>query len=237
MTIPSSILVWLYSLISLSSPSTSIVTLTTNAFDITKGILLYTEIRMQMDRNGIPGEWNFEYRDQNGILIVTRNVNFTANALRPSFELKDLRNGYLEGAEVVPNGIRVYSGGSADDPFREKTLQVPEPAIVDAGFNYYIAQHFNRLIQGEKLTFNFVAPSQLDYFGFRMYMDKQMQYKGRSAVLIKMDIDNFFLRLFVDPIKLIYDTQTRSLVMYEGISNIYNEEGKSYKVRMEFAAP
>lgn len=209
-------------------------TLTTGAYDLKKGSPVYTEQREQSDLGEKPGVWKFTYTDVTGKVIVRREVDFSYDRIRPTFSLVDARNGYREGAEVRGNRIRVYSGGSPDDPYRETWLDVPEPVVVDAGFHFFVEQHFDKLLSGEKMKFHFVAPSQLDYFSFRVYKDKSLTYGGRPAVLMKMDIDNVFLRLFVDPIQLIYDVETRKLRLYQGISNIYNEEGKSYKVKMEF---
>nr|HNH29964.1 hypothetical protein [bacterium] len=112
--------------------------------------------------------------------------------------------------------------------------RVPEPAVIDAGFHFFIEQHWSALLNGETKTFYFVAPSQLDYFSFRVYKSGETQNGGRTAYQLTMDIDNFLLRLFVDPIRLTYDPESRKLIGYEGISNIYNDEGKAHHVRMEF---
>jgi hypothetical protein len=51
---------------------------------------------------------------------------------------------------------------------------------------------------------------------------------------VKLDIDNFVIRLFLDPIVLTYDMDARRLVSYEGISNILNDAGDSYFVRISY---
>jgi hypothetical protein len=197
--------------------------------------LIYTEERQQFDQPDRPGTWNFTYRSAEGKTIVRRNVNFENNALKPNFRLDDLRNGYSEGAELIGSKIKVFTGGTAEEPYKEKLLMVPEPAVVDAGFNYFIEQNWDSLMKGNVLSFNFVAPSQLDYFKFRVYKARETPYQQQQAVVLKMDIDNFFLRIFVDAIQLTYDKTTKKLVVYNGISNIYDDKGKSHKVRMEFS--
>lgn len=208
--------------------------LVTHAFDRDTRVLLYTEERKQSDRPDRPGIWNFAYKNTQGETIVKRHVNFERDPIKPDFRLDDLRTGYTEGAEVTGAMIRVFSGGSPDDPYQEKLLAVPEPAIIDAGFNFFIEKNWEKLIKGEVLTFNFVAPSQLDYFSFRVYKKRNLIHQNRPAVMLHMDIDNFFLRIFVEAIHLTYDTESRKLVVYDGISNIYNDDGTSHKVRMEF---
>ncbi|MBL7994904.1 hypothetical protein JNM05_05980 [bacterium] len=211
-----------------------VTNLTTSAVDRKTGKLIYTEERKQADRPDGPGVWRFVYKNLAGETIVRRIVNFEHSALKPAFRLDDLRNGYAEGAEIEGDKIKVFTGGSLNDPFEEKLLDVPEPAIIDAGFNFFVEQNWDRLMNGEVLPFNFVAPSQLDYVKLRVYRSGTTTHKGRPVVELNMDIDNFFLRLFVEAIHLKYDEETKLLVVYNGISNIYDDNGKSHKVRMEF---
>lgn len=216
-----------------SDPATTL--LTTPALDQKTGRLIYVEERRQFDAPGRLGKWDFTYRNASGETIVRRHVNFEMSTLKPSFRLDDLRTGYAEGAELVGDRIKVFMGGSAGDPYREKLLQVPEPAVVDAGFNAYVERHWDALMKGDVLHFNFVAPSQLDYFKFRVYKARDTTHRQKQAVVLKMDIDHALLRLFVDAIQLTYDRGTRQLLVYHGISNIYDDKGKTHKVRMEFS--
>lgn len=219
----------------MSSNDPPVTFLTTPAFDQKTGRLIYVEERKQFDQPGRLGTWHFTYTNAAGKTIVRRQVNFEQNRLKPSFRLDDLRNGYAEGAELVGDRIKVFMGGTADDPYRERLLKVPEPAVVDAGFDAFVEQHWHSLLAGDVLHFNFVAPSQLDYFKFRVYRARETTHQQKQAVVLKMDIDHALLSLFVDPIQLTYDKATRKLLVYNGISNIYDDRGKTHKVRMEFS--
>ncbi|MBM3908344.1 MAG: hypothetical protein FJ363_09770 [Gemmatimonadetes bacterium] len=211
-----------------------VTSLTTSAYDLATRKLVYVEERKQLDAPDRLGTWHFTYRDVEGKTIVRRQVEFEKSTLTPSFRIEDLRSGYAEGAELVGDRIKVFNGGAADKPYREKLLKVPEPAVVDAGFNFFVERNWNALMKGEVLTFNFVAPSQLDYFKFRVYKVRETRQRQQPAVVLKMDIDQAFLRLFVDPIQLTYDTATKRLLTYQGISNVWDTQGKTHKVRMEF---
>jgi hypothetical protein len=43
-----------------------------------------------------------------------------------------------------------------------------------------------------------------------------------------------FVRMFVPPVTVSYDADTRRLRRYEGVSNIRNRDGENYSVRIEF---
>lgn len=210
-------------------------TLDTPAYDLKTGRLIYTEERYQEDQDNRPQLWRFVYKDPTRQTIVTRNVRFTKSRIKPDYRLEDKRDGYLEGAELNGKQIKVFARRKAGEAIKEKYLEVPEPAVVDAGFNFYILENWERLISGEMLHFNFVAPIELDYFKFRLYKDREFENAGRKNVSFNIDIDNFLLRLFVEPIRVTYDVETRRLMVYEGLSNINNEQGKSHRVRMVFS--
>ncbi len=206
----------------------------TSAFDKKSNRLVYVEDRIESNTGPKPITWQFTYRDDKNRTIVKRVVNFKTDILKPNFLLEDLRNGYSEGAEYVNGRLKVFRGGTAQEPFREKFIDVPEPAVVDAGFNFFVEQNWDAIQKGDIKSFHFVAPSQLDYFSFRVIKDKDIEIGGRDAVIIRLELDNFLFRIFVDPIVLVYDKNSKRLISYEGISNIYNDDGKSYVVRMNF---
>ena len=52
-----------------------------------------------------------------------------------------------------------------------------------------------------------------------------------------MEIGNRLLRLLIDPIDLAYDLESRRLLVFEGISNLNNDDGKSYNARIVFEYP
>lgn len=227
-------IVWsLIYLLPFLAPATDIVMITP-AYDVATGRLLYNEERKQFDINGKPGEWVFTYRDRSGGVIVNRKVNFKKNVYIPDYSLQDVRDGYLEGSEWKNGKVRVYARRTSADPVKEKWLTVPEPAVVDAGFNFYIESNWKKLMDGETLHFNFIAPIEQDYFKFRLLKNKEWTENGRSLVQFKLEIDNFLLRIFVKPILVTYNQATKQLAFYEGISNINDDKGKSHRVKMIF---
>ena len=67
--------------------------------------------------------------------------------------------------------------------------------------------------------------------------DREETFAGRNTLVVRFESDFWFIRLFVDPVIVWYDVETRRALQYEGISNIYNEKGKSYIVRVTFDKP
>lgn len=118
---------------------------------------------------------------------------------------------------------------------KEKRIKPPAPAVTDVGFNLLIKAHFDQLLSGESLKFNFAIPLKRDYYQFRAHKIQDTQYENRAAVIIKIEIASSLLGLFADPIVLIYDMETRHLVEYLGLSNLPNAEGtKNYLTKIVY---
>jgi hypothetical protein len=60
------------------------------------------------------------------------------------------------------------------------------------------------------------------------------EIKGKSTMVVRFESDFWSLRSVLDPVFVWHDVSSRRAVQYEGISNLYNEKGKSYIVRVTF---
>ena len=204
------------------------------ATDLKQGIHIYTEVHEERYSNGSRKSLLTTYHDTAGKVIVRRSVDFSRSTLLPDFHTEDLRSGYMEGAEQVASGVRLYWRKSAKDSIEQKIVRIPSPAVVDAGFNNFVQERWDSLMKGEELEMYFGLPFTLDYYRFRLYKDGEKEFNGRNAVVVRCEIDNFILRLFAKPIILMYDTETRRMISYDGISNINDERGNSYNVNIQY---
>ena len=204
------------------------------AVDLATGAELYIEDHKEILEDGRRVGMTSVYRDMSGRVLARRTVDFSKNPFVPDFELVDERDGYTEGASLQGDSLRVYLQKNSESPLEDVMLQIPDPAVVDAGFNNYVQAQWDAIAAGEKQYFNFAAPFAKDYYGFRVYKEDEVVENDRRMMIVHLDIDNFIIRLFLDPIVLKYDMEARRLVSYEGISNINNDEGKSYVVRITY---
>ena len=204
------------------------------AVDLKTGVPVYIEDHTEIIENGRRVGLTSEYRDMEGNILARRTVDFRKDLFVPEFRFIDERDGYMEGAEVVGDSVRLVLRTNMQSAMSVKTLLIPDPAVVDAGFNNFVQARWESIARGEKQYFNFGAPFAQDYYGFRVYKDGEIVENGRRMMIVYLDIDNFLIRLFLDPIVLKYDMEARRLVSYEGISNVNNAEGKSYVVRITY---
>jgi hypothetical protein len=122
----------------------------------------------------------------------------------------------------------------SDTDVREASVETPRNGIIDAGFDRFIEQHWDALVAGDVIEREFLIPSQLDFYTFEVERAKTERLDDYA---FQLRIKSMFLQMFVQPVLVHYDSRTRSLLTYEGISNIRNGEGENFDVRIEFPGP
>jgi len=206
-----------------------------SAFDLNNGKFLYKEFHEERYSEKKLSESITEYRDQQNKLLSQRVMVFKDDLTKPKFELQDFRSGYIEGSEVLSNNeVKVYTRKNKESELEEKVLNPEEPFVIDGGLTYFFIKNWNSLMNNETVEFNFITPAKLDYFRFRVSKNSIINLGARRGLQLKLEINSFILRAFVDPIYITYDLETKKILSYKGISNINNEQGKSYSVQIDY---
>ena len=208
-----------------------------NAVDLKTGKLIYTEEHEAFYENEVNVRSVITYRDEKKNVIGKKEISFVGTSAVAAFRREDYRFGTVESAEPVGTGIKLVNKVDAKTAAKEEVVDIPKPTAIDAGLNNLVRNNWDVLAKGEKINFNLGVPSQLDYFSFRLLKVKDEVVAGKNAMVVRFESDHWYIRLFVDPVVVWYDSESRRAVRYEGISNIYNEQGKSYQVRVTFDKP
>lgn len=209
-------------------------TLEGEANDLQTGQLVYRERHsMAIDAGG---QWVMEsdYLATDGSLMAERIVTFNPlQAERPSYRLIDYRDNFEEGAEVLGNGqielYRIIEGK------KESALITPtseRPLVIDAGFSALIASEWDRLMAGQRITFDFASAARLTTIQFRLTHQPKSESNGLEEFILEPS--NWFVRMLVSPIKLTYRSEDRALMSYEGLSNIRRSGGGNHTVSISF---
>lgn len=204
------------------------------ASDLTSGQFYYTEEHEEWQNSGEVVETFITFKDNTDQTIVKKKIDYSKNGSRPDFLLEDLRDGYLEGAESKGEYTELKYRKNSSRKLETKLIRIPEPAVVDGGFNHFVKSKWSELMEGKRIVFHFAVPSAMDYFTFRVSKVEEKNFSGKNAVIFKMEPDQLILRSLVQPIILTYNISTKRLMQYEGISNINDLKGKSYKVKIRY---
>jgi hypothetical protein len=192
----------------------------------------YTEEYVQHYIGNNVNETNILFKDERQKVFVRKRIDFSKNIFRPAYEQEDLRDGYYEGATINGNLTKLMYRKNATAELRTKDLNIPQPAIVDGGFNYFLKANWQQLCAGRTIKFYFAIPSQLDYYKFCVSKIEERHLNNKKIVVFKMEPDKVILRAIVPSTILTYDIATKRLIQYEGLSTINDKNGKSCHVKI-----
>jgi hypothetical protein len=214
---------------------TETLTFSGKALSIKNNSLFYIETHNEIKQEDKHTQTEIIYTNESGIKIGYKTLDFSKFYTSPNYKLEDQRAKYREGAEIKNGQVSVYYQYTEKEKKpTTKLLNVPQPIVIDGGFNYFVKQNWDQLMNGKILTFNFVSPAKLDYFVLRLSKKQNLIYNNKKASLIYLELDNIFLRLLLTPIKITYDNQTKRILKYEGIANLSDKDGKNENVQLVF---
>jgi hypothetical protein len=206
------------------------------AYDKKSGKFIYVESHRRVIKNGNLIEGSVEYLNKSGKSFVSKKIEYEFSSIAPNYRLEDKRTGYIEGVKILPgNRVSLYNQSSSGKKM-QKAIKAfnPKMLVVDAGFDEFIRKNWNRLQNNERILIQFAVPSMLRVVEFRVYKVSSSKIKGKAASVFSMDLGNFFLRLFMDPIIVSYDNKEKKLLRYEGVSNIVDSEGDNHVAKILF---
>ena len=214
---------------------TNVKTYTSEARNLANNKIIYNEFHEEKFSDGKIEVSITKYKDLSNNLISKRVMNFGDDLTKPDFKLEDFASGYIEGAEVVAkNKVKVFTRKDSNSTIETEMLTVDEPYVIDGGLTYFFIKHWDNLMKGKTEEFNFITPSKLDYFSFRVYKDSITTVGGRKGMRLILEPSSFILRAFVDPIIIVYALDNKDILYYKGISNVNDENGKSYSVEINY---
>ncbi|GBF39850.1 hypothetical protein [Leptospira johnsonii] len=206
------------------------------AYDLETGNLLYRDFHEETWESGRHISSIITYKDPNGKTFAKKRISFLQNRTLPEFQLEDYRDGYLEGGILQKgNLVKLFFRRKLEDAIQEKSVDSGNHlSAMDGGFDYFVIDHWDELRAGKKIKFNFLVPVETDKFEFVAEKTKEGEYKGKPALFLRLKIANAILSVFVKPIDLVYDIESKRIMEFRGTSNINDENGKSYKVKIVY---
>jgi hypothetical protein len=196
-----------------------------------KGILEYVEYHTVIYENGNVSKSQTIYYDANNNKIGELVSEYSLGPQYGSYDFRDIRAQHQDGAKVAVDRIRLYRKQSPKDDIEETYLAKEEDQIVGQGFHQFIVHNLEQIAQGEVFHIQLVLPSRLDQYEFRI---RKRKING-DTLYIRLEIDNWLLRMFAPHVDAEYDLKTRHLLRYEGISNLEDAAGKHKKVYITYS--
>jgi len=194
------------------------------------GQLLYIEKHRVDYGSEQIAESRTEYFDGEGRNIGELISDYRYGPRFGSYTFRDFRAGYEDGAEVLEESIRMFRRPSPGASEETATIPRTDRQMVGQGFHHFIAENLEAIAADQTLHVALVLPSRLDQFDFRIR--KRSSEKGR--LVVRLEIDNWFLRLFAPYVEADYDLQTGNLLQYRGVSNLADPQGNHPVVTIDY---
>jgi len=222
-----------------TSPDSTLTPYHGTAFDLERKTPAYSEVNCENYHNGKLLRIKTTFSGQDGKPLARKNLNFEQYPYKPDYVFNDERTGYEEGAKVESQVIVVHYRDSTHAPLCQKSIQVPEPCIINGGVGIFIKQNWEKLMAGNRLAINMVIPARLDYYGFVVYGDVTKtlpigETGGRETKAIVVAPTSSILKFLISPIVIYYDVKTLRMIRYQGIVNLTDAKGRSLRVKIDY---
>jgi hypothetical protein len=195
-----------------------------------KGELEFLEEHALRYKNGRIDSIKTSYYDAEHRKIGEQVSDFSHGPQLGSYDFKDERLQYLDGARVMSDRILIYCKETPEAGTKKKTLQRESSQIVGHGFHHFIVANLDRLKQGDVISAKLVVPAHMDQFDIRISKHKIED----GFIRVKIELDNWFLRLFAPHMEAEYDLSSQRLLSYKGIGLIADATGKTVQVAVSY---
>jgi hypothetical protein len=160
-------------------------------------------------------------------------VDTAPGASAPDVDMLDARWGYREGVRTRAGQREVYSQANGNAPEKHAPIGSPPNAVIDAGFDAFVREHWNDLSAAGVAPLPFLVPSELRYVDFSASKLRDEQSGGHDIRWFRLKLDGWYA--FALPhIDVAYDAQNHDLFAYRGLSNIRGNGNHNLEVVIEF---
>ncbi len=175
---------------------------------------------------------------KDGKRFAVKKITGTSNHTMPSIEQVDLRSGETRVAALDHQMLSMQYQASRKEKMQSTQIALSDVDVVDAGFDYFIRDHWNALQAGQVLSVNFasIAHQKVLPLRVRELEAQKCAEKNESTqppYCYFVEIDNALLRLVLGNIKLGYDEQRR-LINFNGVVNIEDEKGSTQTAHIRY---
>lgn len=172
------------------------------------------------------------YTCRDGAVFARKTVEYV-DPTAPDFLLDDARSGLREGVRGKGSGREVFIREKAGAPERAGPLPSLPMLVADAGFDEFVQQNWPRLVHDEAVPMRFLVTTRLTDYGFQVQRLRSEMYRGAPAEVFRLRLSGFW-GWFLPGIDVVYDAGQRTLLHYDGVSNLRDAGGDNLKVDVEF---
>lgn len=225
---------WLSAAVTAAAAADRLVSYSATARDLKSDRFLYREDHLVRYSGPQVVDRAILYTCRDGAPFGRKRVTYDADRLAPTFLFENALTGHVEGLRRDQRGATIVYRDSRGA--REKSGPLPDqPGLVaDAGFDEFVRKNWAALVAGERLRFDILVPSRLDYFSFRVRKLRSDAIEGIPMEVFRLTLSGIW-GWILPGIDVWYRSTDRTLQRYVGLSNVQDDAGNNHKVTIEFA--
>lgn len=203
------------------------------AFGLRSADLLYRETHCGT-HNKLAREVIYQHRD--GSLIAHKMLDYSSGHITPSFVQHNILAKEKIKVTFDQEELSMHVTGSSNRALKSSHLVTDlatNPIVIDAGFDGFIRDNWNKLVSGEVQEFQFPLASRSRLISLRVKASA-CSYKTETDQCFNLELSNWFFRMLAAPIELGYDPGMSRLTRYRGLSNIEDERGNGQVVDIRY---
>ena len=199
------------------------------------GRLVYEETHhIERHKDGTAVKINTSYTTPSGEVFAIFKSDFSKGPFLPESQFEDHRFqrkiiGRFVSLEANKWNYEVHEEKGGKE-IKTTQLHLSPDSISGQGFDNFILTHFLKGSESDKVI-PFVVLPRHDFFHFRVLKN---QMKAQEDTVFQIRPTNFLIRAFVDPIELTYDSETKQLKRYKGLSNLPSVDDQPQSVVIEY---
>ncbi len=200
-----------------------------------KNEIVYIENHtVQFSKEGKALSSSTKYVNPKGKVIGTLESDFTNSLSAPAYKYMDLRHKKGHGIKYE-KGKLVLIQYNKDGTQKSKVLNekfTPDSLIVGCqGLHYYLIANFEKIKKIKNKPVKFLTPGNLSYFNFKL---SHLGLNKKNQIELEAKISNLILRIFAPTLNMLYNSKTKRLVSYDGLSNITDDNDKNQSVKIVY---
>jgi hypothetical protein len=169
-----------------------------------------------------------EYMSPAGQVIGTMESDYSRNISMPTYVFEDHLRGYREGLRNEEGEYIIFKQKRGSKEERAAVTNT-EDVFSCQGWHYYLVNNLAALEQ-ENVELNLILPSELEALPFEI---QQVRSEGDRVEAV-LKFNHWLFRYFAPTLRLVYDSESKKLVEYRGISNILDSRGDRQDVRIVY---
>jgi hypothetical protein len=213
------------------------------AYSLTSPVLLYQELHYFSEDGR---QHRVKYYSASGELLAEKDIDYSRSLLTPAFTQNNFNTGEMMSIDWHDNALSITHRQAASQPPDTKLIEPRYPLVIDAGFDHFVRQHWQTLVQGEVHQFHFPVAARLGLIKLRL---KQFdcREKQEDFYCFRIEPNNALLRWLLDPIELTYSIspiytqgdqgqakQVVRLQRFRGLANLSDSSGSGMNVDIRY---